>query len=656
MRFYQCMSAFLVVVLACSKLFAQSIHADAHGIARFVSDGYRELPLQASVLVFQDEWRKNTGQWTLKDRSFSRTSTSTDETLTLTGHFDLHGKRIEFRQSTVTLNADESTTVNYEFMSPTGVYNASSITLSFDLSSEFYGDWTIALDELPGMVRPTQLDKPTLTQKVDTRRAVLTSPDGVRSLEFVFGPASNVAVQDARKWGGTDINVMVTLHAGAVPANTPITFSYRAIAKVPADASPAKIAVDMSKPQQAFDGLGGNFVYAFDHPITQLNLDTLKLTWARAGMEMNAWAPSPDNIGAKNDTPGSLLRKRFELDQKLMRASNGRLIMSIWRAPEWIYDTQVPLEVWREHPSPISRDNWKQFATVIGSYLSHLKDRYGVEPALFSFNENDMGVYVKLSPEDHQFVMKLLGEEFAKRGLKTKQLAGDSAMLRDGIQQIQLTLNDPAAMKFVGALAHHPWATEQEYWDDWFAAAKQANLPLFATEMGADAGGYRDNSFSLPRNTFALARKYIDLIAQGGATALLEWEWTNDYPTYNTIDGKWVASRRHAVLWQLSQLSPQFAQVISTTSTRDDTPAVVIRKDDQLTLHVLNQKEARSVTVQGLPADLKQLHLTITTANESATHRGTVNLTDGQFTFEAPTQSLVSFTTFAPPAYKTGVE
>ena len=654
-----------VLLMASEIVHAQTLFTGPDGIGRAVADDSRELPIQASILVVRDEWKKVTGQWEIQDRQFQRT----ENTLTMTGHFELDGKQIDLQQAVITDRSTGLSSVTFTLTArPTNAdpINLTAIALGVDLLQSRYAGWSAAIDDAPGFALPKDFAATQLSASPTAQKVTLSSPDLSEALTLVLSRSADVRIQDGRGWNGDQWNIMCTFHTGELAPGTAVVFGYQATARIPRDAEPAQISIDAKTVVSSFDGTGGNFVYAIDDPATALNLKTLRLTWARAGAELTLWTPEEKSVSTANDSVGSALRRRFELDQKLMRLSEGRLILSIWRLPEWLYDEPIDPKAWRDQPGTVSRDKWPKLAQVIGTYLEHLKTNYAVEPMLLSFNENDMGIYVKLDAESNRDLIKFLGQDFARRGLKTKLLLGDSASLKDGLEQIQLTLADAEAMKFVGALAYHPWAGENDLWDDWAECAKRANVPLLTTELGADAGGYRDGSFNLPRATMALARRYVEQLRDAKSQGLLEWEWTGDYSTYDKSDGenstgeekagKLVASRRHAVLWHFANLTPQFSSVFKTVSTRSDVPAVALSKPGEFAIHVLNIHEARRVRVDGIPSDVTTLFVTVTNQNESAAKRSAVEVMDGSISIDAPARSLITFTSLRPAAYSTGVD
>lgn len=64
--------------------------------------------------------------------------------------------------------------------------------------------------------------------------------------------------------------------------------------------------------------------------------------------------------------------------------------------------------------------------SLVGA-LGFLKARYGVEAALFSFNEPETGVEVRQTPAEHVEFLWQMGQRLQARGLATRLLLGDTA-------------------------------------------------------------------------------------------------------------------------------------------------------------------------------------------------------------------------------------
>jgi hypothetical protein len=61
-----------------------------------------------------------------------------------------------------------------------------------------------------------------------------------------------------------------------------------------ADEGPITLALDVSSPGRAFEGIGGNFRMqntVSDPPIIEYNLENLRVAWGRVAMPWNTWHP-----------------------------------------------------------------------------------------------------------------------------------------------------------------------------------------------------------------------------------------------------------------------------------------------------------------------------------------------------------------------------
>ncbi|MDI6774644.1 MAG: hypothetical protein QME60_04515 [Verrucomicrobiota bacterium] len=242
-----------------------------------------------------------------------------------------------------------------------------------------------------------------------------------------------------------------------------------------------------------FDGFGWNYCLGVDSPVTAYTLKNLRGVWARSEMLLRDWEPENDNASASEvkwdafkskDQPGSKLRRRFQLDQQL-RKHGLRLAVSVWQLPNWLYaDPDRPTS---EHGRRLAPDKWPDLLECVASCLLHEKREYGVEPDLFSFNEPDIGVYVRFSAEEQRDLVRRAGALFQKLGLKTRLLLGDTHSPRDTHVYAQTAADDPQAARFVGALAFHSWGgAGKEQYKAWADLAAKLRTPLLVTETGVD--------------------------------------------------------------------------------------------------------------------------------------------------------------------------
>lgn len=612
---------------------------DANGMIRALVDWPSEIPVRGSVWVVRDQWKSIQQQWGLKDVKRSPFG----DRRTIDGRFDLGDASVELHQA-LTPGSIEYTVTSPAAVQTTGVYWFLEVPVeTFAGGHVVVGDRQIPL----AGARP----EVSWIGEAQASSFTVVSQNGRTRVEVRFPASRKVRVQDARTFGEARYQIYTPLIESDLPEGTELSFSAAFSVKTDQDRAPATITVDPGSIRSEFDGFGGNFVYGIDDPTTDVVLNALKLTWARIGVEAAAWEPTNDNGDpgltdsatlAARDVEGSKLRKRFELDRRLHKLASGRLIASLWYAPEWLYATPMPQ---RTGPGTIPRDRWDELAECITSYLLHLKDHYGAEPALFSFNESDIGVYLLLSGEEQRDLFKLLGARFEKAGLRTKLLLGDSADLEKGLQQARATLEDRDAMAHVGALAYHPWAGQSEQWAAWAEAAQRHGLMLMTTEMGSDASGWRDGSYNSPLATLRLARKYIQQLRDAGTQVLLEWEWTGDYAmAERNAQGDLALTHRGRFLEALTQTTPTQSVVVESRCDASSITAACIVADDRKSaaLHLINDGGSRRVEVRGLPASLALATLFVIDPLTGPATPQHVEAKDGGCSFDLPAGAVAT--------------
>ena len=268
---------------------------------------------------------------------------------------------------------------------------------------------------------------------LDTNVYLRASAKGVRvvspqrQMEIKFPTPVELVVQDVGTNGNRNIEISFPLSLGNLTNGQTVhaAFTIQATGKV--DKSPAQLAIDLSRPGRKFDGMGGNFRIQSpaDAAQIQYNLDHLRVAWGRVAMPLDRWQPdeNTDPVGvAATNALNDNVRESMEMAQQLAR-KNVPMIISVWAAPKWALATNSG---GRWGSARINPKKWDKVCQCIGSYLEYLDKNYGAEPALFSFNESDMGVNVLQSPQEHADAIQRLGACFESRGLKTRMLLGDT--------------------------------------------------------------------------------------------------------------------------------------------------------------------------------------------------------------------------------------
>jgi hypothetical protein len=334
-------------------------------------------------------------------------------------------------------------------------------------------------------------------------------------------------------------------------------------------------------------------------------------------------------------------------------------VISIWKMPEWLFSDpgKGPEATGRK----IAPDQWDELLESIGSYLVYAKKHYGVEPNLFSFNEPDYGVRVKLSPAEHRDAIKRIGAHFEKLGLKTRMLLADVAQPRGSHTYAQPTVEDPQAMRYVGAVAFHSWggASPQEY-QAWGDLAERLKLPLLVSELGVDAGAWQNGAYNTYPYAVREAAMYQELILYARPRGTMQWEFTGDYSLLRRPRGGdgGAGLEPTARFWMVKQfcnLTPPGADVLAT---RSDHPRVLLTAfagqarpggapgtgKRTYVLHVVNTGGPRDAVIAGLPAGVAVLRPIRTSREESFKALDPVPVRNGSAGIQLAGQSVLTLT------------
>ena len=163
------------------------------------------------------------------------------------------------------------------------------------------------------------------------------------------------------------------------------------------DRDPVQLVLDAKNPGRRFDGIGGNFRLQFpehDPQVIDYCLDNLNVSWGRIGMWWSDWHPEENKNPMEQAKAGRLkpiVYKQMEMAQRLAQYGMP-VIVSVWFPPEW-----AALAIERRpgtYGDPLNPDKWQAAVESFTQYLLYLKNEYGVEAELFSFNEPDIGVSI----------------------------------------------------------------------------------------------------------------------------------------------------------------------------------------------------------------------------------------------------------------------
>jgi len=492
----------------------------------------------------------------------------------------------------------------------------------------------------------------------DANGILMDDAAGKTSVRIVLDRAIPVTVQDTREWKGSVYSMFCQLAPSLAPGeSTSLRISISASAQP--DTTAAQLTLDASKPRYRLDGFGGNYCFGIESPVTQYTLKNLKVAWARTELTASEWEPVNDNASPTDnnwayyeaqDRDGSNLRREFLLARQIQDLGIPYVI-SIWRMPKWFYPDPTKASG-KLHITP---ELWPELVELIGTYLTYAKNKYGVEPDLFCFNEANIGVDVLLTAEEHRDALKLLGAHFDKLGLKTRMILADATGPRGTHTYALPAAADPEAMQYVGAVAFHSWgggsAADYSAWGD---LAERLKLPLLVTELGVDAGAWRTRAFDSYLYALREVSMYQELLLYARPQGTMQWEFTSDYSIVKETKNEKgeVTIQPTPRFWfvkHFCNLTPLKSQALTTAS---DNAKVLftafsgeVAAKPVLSLHVSNSGAERSATITGIPAGTTRLNAVRTSEQDSFRTLEPVPVVDGKAQLTLTAQSLLTLTT-----------
>jgi len=525
-----------------------------------------------------------------------------------------------------------------------------------------------------------------------------------RQIEIMFNEPADVLVRDDRRKGSYDIQVLLAVATGKLAAGQPVRKSFALKVTGEVDRNPVEFSIDASRPGQIFDGLGGNFRLQnarTDPQVIQYSLDNLRIAWGRVEMPWSLWHPTEDVdplAAARDGKANPRVLQAMEMARKL--AQKGMpVIVSAWSAPSWAVlgslggrggagapQGATPQTGGRGAPvaqgsvggqaaagapgtspaaatpgapgggvfpprppvgprgNPLNPEKMDRIKESIAGYLVYLKEKYGVEAAMFSFNESDLGINVRQTPREHAELIRTLGAYFASRGLATKLALGDTSDANP-IDFIKPAMKDPEAVKYIGAVDFHSWrGCSDEKLAQWRDAARELNVPLIIAEGSTDAAAYRYPQI-FAEQSFALyeINLYTRILAIAQPKSILQWQFTADYSVLSgggifNDNGPLRPTQRFWNLKQLASTPPRsFALPVKCNRPGIVCAALGNIAEGVYTLHIVNNGGGRPATVTGLPAEVKQLRIWVTDQQRGMQEGERIPVTGGkaQFTLDA---------------------
>src|ERR1039457_4952749 len=293
-----------------------------------------------------------------------------------------------------------------------------------------------------------------------------------RQIEVLFNQPTQIVIRDDRRKGSYNLQVLIAIITGKTTAGQTgkNSFAFKVTGEL--DKNPVEITLGAAHPGQMFDGFGGNFRLQnarTDPQVIDYSLENIRVAWGRVEMPWSIWQPdeTADPLAAaRAGNVNPRVQQAMEMARRL--AQKGMpVIVSAWQAPMWAVLSAgggrgnpggAPRSGTPQAPqrSPLNPEKMARIKDSIAGYLLFLKEKYGVEAAMFSFNESDIGINVLQTAREHEELIKTLGAWFASKGLATKLALGDTSDANP-INFIQPAMHDPEAVKYIGAVDFHSW-------------------------------------------------------------------------------------------------------------------------------------------------------------------------------------------------------
>jgi len=454
-----------------------------------------------------------------------------------------------------------------------------------------------------------------------------------------------------------DVQLYISLRQNGLTKGDSLqkTFTIEVSGKI--DTKTVDLAINTSKQGRPFDGLGGNFRLQnakYDPEVIDYCLQNLRVAFGRVEMPWRFWQPDMNVNPTATADSGKLampVKKAMEM-AKRVDSLGAPFILSAWFPPNWAIVGKPNFRpvngVWG---NPLNKANMQAIYKSIADYILYLKSKYGCEPRYFSFNESDLGINIRISPQEHDDFIKGCGAWFAAHGVNTKMLLGDNSDATT-YKFIDIAMNDPAAKPYIGAISFHSWRG----WDTnilkhWADAATRLKVPLLVAEGSIDAAAYNYPDI-FQEQTYALKEinLYTRLLAICQPESILQWQLTSDY---SPLIGGGIFGNNEPLhpgqrFWNLKQLAqtPKGLYVMPITGDGQNITAAALGDNSKhiYSIQLVNNGAKRKVVLTGLPLEIKELQIFTTSQELSMKEGSPAKVKNGKAKFKIEATSYVSLT------------
>lgn len=364
------------------------------------------------------------------------------------------------------------------------------------------------------------------------------------------------------------------------------------------------------------------------------NLENLNVVHARVGLPLNHWMPEPGTYAESGPAQASL-----EALQKLSQRGIPTVV-SVWEPPVWMIGGSAE-QGGRELPL----HRYGDCVRGVVAYLELAKEKYGAEPAYFSFNEPDLGVNVKMSPQQMATFIRVAGRAFADAGLKTKFLVGDTARGATLVDYARPLLEDKSLAPYLGPLAFHNWdalATSDATYNHIRQLGTEFGKEVWCLEAGHDAELWRrPHQWETWDNALLLAVAYAKTVRTSGARLMNYWTHEDDYPLVSADGTRPFPA--FEVIRLLERVLPPGSNVVDTLSESPDIEVVATVGPGPRAFAFLsaNVSGPGRLSLTGLPPNEPVEIVTKTGGGAPSTTRSRTNA-QGGLTVEVPGRSVVA--------------
>jgi hypothetical protein len=482
---------------------------------------------------------------------------------------------------------------------------------------------------------------------------------GERLFNIKWQKDAKIMLKQATGTHGNSLEIFIPIVSGTLTAGLDLEKTFIIGVEEPIDRRDIHIKLNTSVAGEKFAGFGGNFRIQNlqnDPQVIDYCLKNLRVAWGRVEMPWRYWQPEKNNDPIAIAKSGHLdphVQRAMEMAEKLQQLQIP-VVLTDWSAPDWAIIGKPVFQHQNGQPwgNPLNPENLQESYKSIADYIQYLQDHYGVSVRFFSFNESDLGIYVRQTGEQHDELIKGLGKYFLTRGIKTKILLGDNSDATTW-NFIEPAMNDREARQYMGAVSFHSWrgwdTATLEHWRD---AALKLKLPLIVAEGSIDAAAWAYPAIFLEQ-TYIMEEinLYIRLMGICQPLSILQWQLTSDY---SPVSGGGIFGKQGPIeptqrFWNLKQLAstPEGLNYFPVSCDRNTVTAAGLgdNQSRKYTIHIVNNGAVRPVRMSGIPADVKSFRIYSTGENKSMEEGKSVMVKNGIANFILPAGCFTTLTT-----------